>query len=475
MGFERRLSDATLGARSAGTSLFGYDREAIGIGIVHLGPGAFHRAHQASYVDALLHRDPRWGISEVALKSASVRDALAPQQGLYTLAELGESRTFRILGAIRELLVASEAPDAVFARLVAPTTRIVTLTVTEKGYCLGADNKLDHAHAEIEHDLRTPNRPRSVIGWLVEALRRRRAVAVPPFTIVSCDNLTDNGPTLHRALVDFARTLDADLARWIDAEVVCPRTMVDSITPATDDTLRESVAAATGLLDAWPVQREPFKQWVVEEVPEMRAAAWESVGVQLVSDVRLHERAKLRLLNGAHSTLAYAGLLRGQETVLDAMNDPELATFVERMMREDIASSLASSRELDLHGYIDAVLGRFRNPGIVHRLSQIAWDGSRKLRVRIVGTIEDAVQTGRPLDRLAVPIAAWMRFVVRQAKAGAPIVDPDAERLAELGCACTGDPKHDVDLFVTMEATLPRTLTNVPSVREALESAYATI
>lgn len=467
-----RLSNANLSAINNAT-LPGYDRNAIATGIVHIGPGAFHRAHQAWYVDQLLHRDPRWGICEIALKSAGVRDALAPQDGLYVLNELGAASTFRVIGAIRELLVASENYEAAFARLTAAATRFVTMTVTEKGYCLNAAGLLDERHPDIAHDLQSPQTPRSLIGLLAEALRRRRAAGEKPFVVICCDNLANNGQVLRRATIAFAAHRDAELARWIESEVTFPRTMVDSITPATDDALRESVAKATGITDAWPIKREVFLQWVIEDLPAVHEADWASVGVTLAPDVSVYDRAKLRLLNGAHSTLAYAGLLRGCETVHDAMNDPPLAAFVATLMREDFAASLGASPGLDVKAYIDALLVRFSNPGIRHLLSQIAWDGSKKLPVRLTGTIVEALAAGRRVDRMAVTIAAWMRFVARQAGNGISIVDGDAAALTEVGKACTGDAAHDVAAFSRFEAVLPHAILANAQFRDALLAAYA--
>src|ERR1043165_928977 len=214
-----RLSEASLHAVRSGTILPTYDRGATRFGIVHIGPGAFHRAHQAYYADTLLHSDKRWAISALSLKSTTLRDALGAQQGLYTLVELGAAPRARIIGAIRELLVGSTDAERAFARLVARDTRIVSLTVTEKGYCLDAKNRLDLANPDIAHDLANPGAPRSTIGWIVEGLRRRRAAGIAPFTVLSCDNLQDNGKVLHRALADFARVSDPDFARWIEAEV----------------------------------------------------------------------------------------------------------------------------------------------------------------------------------------------------------------------------------------------------------------
>jgi fructuronate reductase len=473
----QRLTEASLHSARSGTILPTYDRGATRFGIVHIGPGAFHRAHQAYYADTLLHSDKRWAISALSLKSAGLRDSLEPQQGLYTLLELGAAPRARVIGAIRELLVGATDAARAFARLTARDTHLVSMTVTEKGYCLDARNELDFANADIAHDLSSPpastdEGPRSAIGWIVEGLKRRRAQGLPPFTVLSCDNLPDNGAVLKRAIVAFARSTDADFARWIEAEVVSPRTMVDSITPATDDALRERARTLTGLDDAWPIQREPFTQWVIEDVPAMRDADWPSVGVTIAKDVGVYDRAKLRLVNGPHSTLTYIGLLRGHETVADAMRDEQLATFVERLMLEDLAPSLGQTPGFDQQHYVSAVLARFRNPGIRHLLSQIAWDGSKKLPVRIVVTISEALRAGRPVHRLAVPLAAWMRFIARQAKAGVGIIDPDAARLAEIGKACTGDARADIARFAACEAVLPPALLAETRFREALETAY---
>jgi fructuronate reductase len=471
-----RLTEASLHAARSGTILPTYDRGNTRFGIVHIGPGAFHRAHQAYYVDTLLHADKRWAVSALSLKSTTVRDALSAQQGLYTLIELGAAPRARIIGAIREVLVGATDGERAFARLASRDTRIVSLTVTEKGYCLDARNELDAANADIAHDLARPadsnGSPRSSIGWLVEGLRRRRALGIAPFAVVSCDNLPDNGAVLHRALVAFARQGDADLAQWIENEVVCPRTMVDSITPATDDALRQKATAMTGMSDEWPIQREPFTQWVVEDLPVMREADWQSVGVTLAKDVGVYDRAKLRLVNGPHSTLAYLGLLRGHESVADAMRDEQLAQFAERLMTLDLAPSLGDTPGFDLEHYIAAILQRFRNPGIRHLLTQIAWDGSKKLPVRIVATIADALRAGRPIHRLVVPIAAWMRFIARQANAGVAIVDPDAARLTRIGKSCTGEGRADVARFAVSDAVLPPALLGDETFRRTLEAAY---
>lgn len=445
-----------------------YDREATTIGIVHFGPGAFFRAHQAAYIDDLLATDRRWAISAVALKTSGVRDALAPQDGLYTLVELGEVTRLHAIGAIRELLVARDDHDRVAGRLALPDTRLVTLTVTEKGYCLKSDGALDFDHPDIRHDLAEPDRPVSVIGWLVEGLARRRETGLPPFATLSCDNLPSNGRKLKTAVVELAEARDPALARWIAAEARFPCSMVDSITPATDDALRARVMAETGLEDAWPIQREIFTQWVIEDDLGPDAPDLASVGVTLTGDVEAWEMAKLRLLNGAHSTLAYAGLLRGHETVREAMADVELAGFVRVMMLDDIAPSLRAPDGLDIPAYVEALLDRFRNPAIDHRLSQIAWDGSQKLPIRILGTLRNALDAGRPIDRLAVPLAAWMRFIAGKAAGGEPLTDPLADRLSPLA---RGEP-GDIDRFLAMDAIFPPGLAANARLRAALHLAW---
>jgi fructuronate reductase len=438
------LSAATLPTLPATVIRPNYDLAAVRIGIVHLGPGAFHRAHQAVYVDDLLADHPDWGICGVSLHSAGVRDALRPQDGLYTLALLGEQTSLRVIGAIRELLVASEDQAAVLARLAEPAVKLVTLTITEKGYCLAGED-LDLAHPDIAHDLAAPQTPRSAIGYVVAGLRERHARGIAPYTVLSCDNLAGNGHRLRRAVLQYAARIDAALAAWIEAEVAFPCSMVDSITPATDDALRQRVADALGCVDAWPIQREAYTQWVIEDRFCNERPPFERAGATLSHDIAGYDRAKLRLLNGPHSTLAYLGSLMELETVSAAMAEPLLAGFIERLMRQDIVPSLPALPGFDPQAYVDAILARFRNPAIRHLLAQIAWDGSQKIPVRLLGTIAEALAAGRPIERLCLPVAGWLHFVTRQARNGVAIVDPLADNLARIGT--TGD----VDAFLALD------------------------
>jgi fructuronate reductase len=428
-----RLSQAAIETLPSSFARPSYDRSAVTPGVVHFGPGAFHRAHQAAAFDTLLAQDLRWGITGVSLNSRGVADALNPQDGLYTLALLDQQVEYRVIGAIGRVLTKDD-PAAILTVLAHAETRIVSSTVTEKGYCLGVDGALDFAHPAIRADLAAARsseawEPASFTGWLVRGLRERRLQGSPGVTVLSCDNLTDNGRKLEAATIALAEAIDPETAHWIADRVTFPNAMVDSITPATDDAVRAQIAVATGLEDAWPIQRERFTQWVIEDRFAGERPALDVASVTFASDVRPFETAKLRLLNGAHSSLAYIGLGRGLETVAEAMADSELASFVERLMREDIAPSVAPPPGLDLAGYISDVLARFSNPAIRHLLSQIAWDGSQKLPYRLLDTISDALAAGRPIDRLVLPVAAWLRFLDQAARSGRPITDPLAETL----------------------------------------------
>jgi fructuronate reductase len=471
-----RLSDATLARLPSQVQLPAYDRADTRIGVVHFGPGAFHRAHQAVYFDDVLASDPAWAISAVSLNSAGVRDALRPQDGLYTLALLGERQAdgqpkLRVIGSIREVLCARDEHAAVLARLGDRDVRLVTLTITEKGYCLSADG-IDLQHPDIARDLATPDVPVSAIGWLVAGLRLRRERGLEPYTVLSCDNLADNGGRLRRAVLQYARQIDAGLAGWIETEVAFPRSMVDSITPATDDALRAQVSAQLGVEDAWPIQREPYMQWVVEDDFRSGRPPLERVGVVSSNDIAGYDKAKLRLLNAPHSALAYLGSLMEIETVAQAMREPVLAGFVARLMGEDIAPSLRLPQGFDPGAYIEAILARFRNPAIRHLLAQIAWDGSQKIPVRLLGTITEALDAGRPIERLCLPVAGWLQFVRRQASRDVAIVDPLARTLTRIGSATTGDAAHDVDAFLALDSVFG-TLAGDARFVDALARAYA--
>jgi fructuronate reductase len=431
-----RLCNATLARLPAGIVTPAYDRTTLATGIIHLGLGAFQRAHQAVYTDALLASDPRWGILGVSLRSPETRDALAPQDGLYCVATMdGRGASHRVIGALTGMVVAPEDPSALVARLADPALRIVSTTVTEKGYSHDpATAALREDDPDIQHDLIHVARPRTTLGTIVAGLKRRKELGIAPFTVLACDNLPANGHTLRGLVIRFAELLDVELGKWIAGEVRFPSTMVDRIVPATTNEDRTRVAGALGLTDAWPIVAEPFSQWVIEDDFSLSRPAWDHAGAQFVRDVAPYELMKLRLLNGAHSTLAYLGYLMGRETVSSAMQDDGLARLLEGMMRDEVTPTLPALGGVDLSAYSASLLERFRNPTLKHRTWQIAMDGSQKLPQRLLGTIRDRLAKNEPIDRLALGVAAWMRYVTGIDENGEPIDvrDPLAARLRTL-------------------------------------------
>ncbi len=406
-------------------------RPALSTGIVHFGPGAFHRAHQAAYIDRLLADDPRWGIAAVSMRTRGTVDALAAQNGLYTLAIRDAVPSLRVIGAHSAFLGPEDAAHT-SALLADPGVRLVTSTVTEKGYCLAPDGTLDLAHPDIVHDLAGAATPRSVVGWIAQGLAARRSAGAAPFTVMPCDNLADNGRKLHAALVAYAGQIDAELAAWITSEVAVPCTMVDSITPASDTRFLSDLTAQLGVADAAAVQRESFAQWVVEDLGIDFGPDLEAAGVILTSDVAAWERAKLRILNGAHSSIAYLGLLRGAASVAEAMRDAALARFADDMVRGEIQPFVGIVPGLDLDQYRADVMQRFRNPAIVHRLEQIAIDGSQKIPYRLGDSLAANRAAGVLPGHIVTALAGWIVFLHERARAGTPIADPHAAAMAEL-------------------------------------------
>lgn len=404
-----RLSSSTLPDVPPGVARPGYDRRAVTRGILHLGLGAFHRAHQAVFVDdCLAAGESEWGILGASLRSADTRDALAPQDGLYTLAVRdGSGEKLRVIGSILETLVAPEDPAALLDALDDPAVKIVTLTVTEKAYLRNAAGELDLAHPDISWDLANPAAPKTVHGFLTEAIARRRAAGVAPFTVLSCDNLPANGATLRRLVLAFAAARDAELARYIAESIAFPSSMVDRIVPATTDGDRTAISKVLGVTDAWPISTEPFLQWVIEDDFPAGRPAWENFGVEMVKDVGPFEDMKLRLLNGAHSGIAYLGLLAGHQTVAESFGDPAIRAFVSGLWGE-AGATLPQDAGLDPEAYTTALTRRFDNPELRHRTAQIANDGSQKLPQRIVAGALERLEAGETADYLAMVPAAWI-------------------------------------------------------------------
>ncbi len=466
-----RLSRATC-------STLAYDPASLETGIVHLGVGAFHRAHMADYTDqAIASGDMRWGIIGASLRSGDTRDALKPQDYLYTLAESDETgERFRVVAALRDILVAPENPRALIAAMCLPSVKIVSLTVTEKGYAHDpATGELNEAYPDIVNDLAYPHTPRSAPGFLVAALALRRARGLPPFTVLTCDNLPANGRTVAKVVARLATILDPVLGAWVAGNVAFPATMVDRIVPATTDQDRARIAAATGLDDAWPVVTEIYNNWVIEDHFPQGRPDWSAT---FVSNIAPFELMKLRLLNGAHSTMAYLGYLAGHDTIADCMNDPALAQLVSHLMHVEVTPTLAVPPGADIESYKAALLRRFRNPALKHRTWQIAMDGSQKLPQRLLGTIRDRLQEGAPIDALALGIAAWMRYVTGIDEKGRPIDvrDPMSKELRAKADAAGRDASQLASSLLSLEAVFGRDLPANPlfttAVAKALDSLF---
>ena len=470
-----RLSQAALGRLKNGAEGPGYEPRGNRVGIVHIGAGAFHRAHQAVYTDsALAAGGGDWRIVGISLRSTEIADTLDAQDGLFTVVERsGAGDQARVVGSVERVVAAAREPGGVLDALADPQVRVVTLTVTEKAYGIDrATGDVDPGHAAVAADLEAPRRPQGVLGFLVEGLRLRRESGLPPFTVLCCDNLPENGGLVRTGVVAFARRLDPDLAGFIEAEVAFPSSMVDRITPAATDETRARAEALTGFADDAAVETEPFSQWVVEDRFPNGRPAWEAWGALFVDDVAPYERMKLRMLNGAHSMLAYAGFLAGHEHVRGVMRDPDLAHLVRRHIAA-AAATLAPLPGIDFEEYGRALVDRFANPAIAHRTYQIAMDGTEKLPQRIGAPALDALRSGGDVRPFAFATAAWARYCIGVAEDGAPfdLRDPRQQRIAELVGAADGDADRLVHGLLALQDVFPDQLAASPfaeSMREIL-------
>ena len=410
-----RLSEKSLSELPANVARPAYDRSRVVGSIVHLGIGAFHRAHQAMFTDAVLASgDLSWGIVGAGIISADMKNALAPQDFLYTLAEMGaDGEKVRVIGSLVGVFGGPEDAAALLSKMSQASTRIVSITVTEKGYYLDlATGKLQLQAPAIAADLKSPASPQTILGLIVQALKARRAAGVLPFTVLSCDNLPNNGKLAKAAVLAFAREVDAELATWIEANVRFPCTMVDRITPATTDADRAHVTAAIGMDDAWPVVTEEFVQWVIEDEFTMGRPDWTIAGAVFSDEIERWENMKLRCLNGSHSTLAYLGQLTGRETVAEAMQLPLITGILDPLWLE-IRAVLEAPKGVDTAAYVESLKQRYRNPALKHRTAQIASDGSQKLPQRLLAPLRERIAKGLPSPMIATAIAAWMHYAVK--------------------------------------------------------------
>lgn len=447
---------------------------------MHLGIGNFHRAHQALYTEeAMLARGGDWGICGVTLQGdVTKRNALMAQDGLYSVVERGpDGVRVTVARALCEVLAMPADRASLFELLANARVRIVSLTVTEKGYCRDAKTgDADFSNEGVIRDLAQPEEPSTVPGILTTALKARLDANVSPFTVLSCDNLSHNGAALKQVVVSYAARLDKELAAWIYAEVSFPSTMVDRIVPATTDADREAARDALGFIDEAPVPCEPFRQWVIEDRFPAGRPAWEVAGAQLVEEVGPFEIAKLRMLNATHSTLAYLSMLAGFETISDAIGHAPLRQLIHAMMTEEIAPTLNVPASFNLLAYRDALLERYANPALKHRCAQIAMDGSQKMPPRILSTIDARLRSGEPFERLALGVAAWFLFLRGTAEDGTryAVSDPYAEQLTQLASSAQ-DAEHLVDAMLGVPDVFPASLAASSALRDALVRAACSL
>ena len=402
-----------------------YDPAAVRPGIVHLGLGNFHRAHMARYTHDLMQKRPdtlAFGIVGAGLlaNDKRMRDSLGPQDNLYTLVERSfEDETVSVIGALADVVFAGESSAALLDMIDQPGIRIVSLTVTENGYCLNRSTKrLDPEHELVRKDLAQPGQPASAIGIVTEALRRRRDAGQPAFTALSCDNIQHNGDVLKQAVLDLARLREPALADWIAEHVVFPSTMVDRITPVTAAADTEALAETHGIIDAWPVFSEAFTQWVIEDRFPQGRPAWEEVGAQFVDDVAPYEFMKLRLLNGSHLAVSGLGRLAGYVTIDESMADPLITRMMQALMDRETEPTLRPVPGIDLPTYKRTLVERFANPAIKDTVERVNTDAPLNV---LVDPIRDRLRDDQPVELLSLALAAWLRRVRGEDEQGAPI------------------------------------------------------
>jgi mannitol 2-dehydrogenase len=392
-----------------------YDRRSLSSGILHMSVGGFHRSHQAVYLDEYLKTHAEnWMITGVGLLDADAPHmaALGSQDMLYTVLERSpEKDAARIVGSMKQVLHAPSNPDRVIAKISDEATRIVSLTVTEKGYYYDEKKDLNFSHPVVQHDLQNPAFPKSAIGYLAAGLARRRGENGKPLTVMCCDNLPENGEVTRKILLQFVSEVDRDLASWISDNISFPNAMVDRITPATTDQVKQILLDQFGIQDQWPVVCEDFIQWVLEDKFVNGRPNLEEVGVQIVKDVHPYEKMKVRLLNGSHSALSYVSYLMGYRDVDAAMADPLIRQFVRNYMDQDITPTLPPVPGIDLAAYKDTLISRFSNHSIRDQVQRLAEDGSQKIHNAIVPPLESQLVSGGSVKWMALALAGWFRYL----------------------------------------------------------------
>ncbi len=452
-----------------------YDRAAATCGIMHMSVGGFHRSHQAVYTDDILGRAPSWGICGIGmlLQDKANVDILQKQDTLYTVLERSaEMDSARVIGSMLEIMHAPPSHADVITRLADPAIKILSLTITEKGYCYDESGNLNENHPMVKNDLANPGNPQTAMGYIAAALGKRRAAGAAPFTVMSCDNLPGNGRLTKKILLQFASLADKDLCKWIEKNVAFPNAMVDRITPVTTPEIMAKLRGDFGIEDGWPVVCEDFRQWVLEDHFSDGRPPWEEAGAQMVSDVEPYEKMKVRLLNGSHSALSYLSYLSGHRNVDKAMADPLIRAFVRRYMDEDVTPAVPNVPGIDLDDYKDTLIARFSNPGISDQVQRLAEDGSQKIPNAILPCIRHALKTGGSIKWASLALAGWFRYLsgVDERLEAIAIKDPLADKLIARAKLEPGNPLPLLQMKEIFGDDLPASEKLVLEIRAALKS-----
>lgn len=474
------LNERNLGRLPSAVRVPTYDRRGVTESMLHIGVGAFFRAHQAVYLDHLLHRPghAEWGYCGVGLldNDAHMRDALLPQNCLYTVVERSAAGDRpRVIGSLLNYLHARRDPEKVLETMASSKIRIVSLTITEGGYYINeGTGDFNDAHPDIVHDLENPHWPKCSFGFIVEALARRRARGLEPFTVMPCDNLERNGDVAKRMILAFAERRDPALAAWLSDYCAFPNSMVDRITPVTTDEHRALLRNKFGLEDAWPIVTEPFTQWVIEDNFPGGRPKWEDVGVQITANLAPYEKTKMRLLNASHQAVCYVGMLLGHQYAHEALEDARILMLIRRMMDLEITPLLTPPAGIDLGDYKKTLIERFSNPTIRDQLSRISTDGSARIPKFVLSSISEALSRGGPIKLLSFTVAAWFRFLTGTDDRGRklPINDSMAETLQEHARRGGRNPEALLELREVFGEELARNPVFVNEVRAALASFY---
>jgi mannitol 2-dehydrogenase len=431
-----------------------YDRDLVTPGVIHFGVGGFHRAHQAMYHDRLLNEGtaPDWGICGVGVmpEDRRMKEVLDAQDGLYTLVIKHSDGRYepRVIGSVVQYLYAPDDPEAVIAKMAAESTRIVSLTITEGGYNINdATGEFDVTSQDVLSDLEPGAVPRTTFGLITEALRRRRHRGLPPFTVMSCDNLQGNGQMARQVFSAFARLRELEFGNWVEREVRFPNSMVDRITPVTTDADRAEVRDRFGIDDLWPVVCEPYTQWVLEDTFTDGRPGYEKAGVQLVDQVEPYELMKLRLLNGSHQAMGYFAYLCGYRLVHEAAQDPLFRAFLLGYMDTEASPTLPPVPGVDLEEYKHTLIERFSNPQVRDTIARLCAQSSDRIPKWLLPVARQQLASGGEVRRCAAVVASWARYAEGVDEQGAPIEVVD--RLRDSLTALARRQREDPDAFVS--------------------------